>query len=187
MTAPRWLVPLALIALLAGLLGWRLSLEERTTEAPIEPQGPLLSAYARDFVLTTTNAQGSEAYQLRAPIARYYEKQDLWQFEAPRWRIQSDQGPAWHGRSDFGRSWADNTQARLSGNVEIERREAEGPTRLRTERLDLLPPKRYAETDQPVTLTTPRAKVSAIGAQAWLAEDRVELLDNVRGLYESSP
>jgi LPS export ABC transporter protein LptC len=62
----------------------------------------------------------------------------------------------------------------------------EGPVTLNTESVDLNLPTRHAQTDQPVTLTGPDYKIAAIGAQAWLDEQRIELQSEVTGHYEST-
>ena len=41
----------------------------------------------------------------------------------------------------------------------------------------------YAETAAPVTITDANSTVKAIGMHAFLAEERIELLSAVRGVY----
>ena len=66
------------------------------------------------------------------------------------------------------------------------RQPAEGRTRLTTQRLDARIPERYAETDQPVTMTRPGLRVDAVGARVWFAQERLELLDDVEGVYDAA-
>mgnify|MGYP002760773703 FL=1 len=148
--------------------------------------GPLLSAYARDLAFWSTDATGQINYQLKAPTARYFDDSGLWQFDAPRWQVPVDQGEPWVGRADQGRSWDNQERARLEGNVVLSQAQPEGPITLNTESIDLTLPTRHAQTDQPVTLTGPAYKIAAIGAQAWLDEQRIELQSEVTGHYEST-
>ena len=43
---------------------------------------------------------------------------------------------------------------------------------------------RYAETAAPVRAVTPDGEFRAVGARAWLDQERLELLSEVRGSYE---
>ena len=55
---------------------------------------------------------------------------------------------------------------------------------LTTEFLRLEPANDYAETDTAVTLRSGSGETNAIGMKAFLAENRLQLLENVRGLYD---
>ena len=182
----RRLAIAGLAGVLALLLGWQLVF--RPAPEPADDAGPTpsLAAYARSVVMTATGADGEMAWRVRSPAARYYDDADFWQLDAPRWRVASATGAPWRGRAEHGRSWAGESRARLQGNVVMQRRRPAGLTRLETERIELHIPQRYAETDRPVTLRGPGYRIRAVGARAWLDEERVELLDNARGRYDAA-
>ncbi len=180
--ARRWLLALGLALVVAGLLMGRSGNEEQ--QPPIaRTQGPELGAHARQVTLVTTAADGRRSWQLEADTALYYETMDAWLLTAPRWQIDTSSGPPWNGRAERGRVWADTTRADLTGNVVMERETAAGRTRLVTASLQMRLPEHFARTDDPVTLTGPDYRVESIGARAWLREERIELLNQVRGRY----
>ncbi|MDR9432302.1 MAG: LPS export ABC transporter periplasmic protein LptC [Spiribacter sp.] len=186
MIPPRRILITGLVFVLVALLWWRLNSDSSAPTEPDTAAGPLLSAYAREFSLLSTDATGQPAYRLRAPTARYYDDPGLWQLDAPRWQVMTESGAPWIGRSDQARSWDDNEQAQLQGNVQLSRDQADGQVLLRTQTMNLELPTRYAHTDEPVTLTGPGYRVAATGAKAWLDEQRIELLNKARGQYARS-
>lgn len=176
-----------LVMVLAGLLGLRMSGFGDDPPEATTPDGPALDAYARDITLTTTDARGAIRWEARSPEARQHRDDRAWRLTAPEWQLHTDAaGPPWRGVADRGWLGPEHDHARLTGDVVMTRQRAEGPTRLRTSRMALHLPDRYAETDQRVTLIQPGGRVEAIGARLWLDERRLELLDNVEGVYDAA-
>jgi len=177
---------IALLALvLVALLGWRM------LGSPDEPTGtravsePRVDAYARNVTLTTTRADGHIAWRLQSPDARHHPGEARWRLISPQWHLTTEQGAPWQGRSDQGWIGDDERRARLRGDVVMTRESDEGRSRLTTPRLDVRIPERYAETNRPVTLTRPGLRVDAVGARVWFDEQRLELLDDVKGVYDA--
>jgi len=54
---------------------------------------------------------------------------------------------------------------------------------IHTEALKVVPAEEYAETDQPVTIVTALGVTQAVGMQANLKQQQLELLAQVRGEY----
>ena len=146
--------------------------------------GPLLSAYARDLAVWSMNDQGALDYRAQAPTARYFDSAGLWQFDQPRWQVSMESAAPWVGKADQGRTWNNQEQARLQGNVVLSQARPDGRVTLSTQVVDITLPMRYAQTNAPVTLTGPGYDIAAIGAQAWLDEQRIELNSEVTGHYD---
>ena len=74
----------------------------------------------------------------------------------------------------------------LLGEVNIWRNTPEGKRELHieTEDLKVLPREEYAETELPVSISTPESLTLAKGMRAYLDESRMELLSNVRTKIE---
>jgi lipopolysaccharide export system protein LptC len=171
---------------LAALLGLRMAGSGDDSSGATTPDGPALNAYARDIRLTATDARGEVSWAARSPEARQHRDDRAWRLTAPEWQLHTGSANApWRGVADRGWLGPDHDHARLIGNVVMTRQRPEGPTRLSTSRMVLHLPDRYAETDQRVTLTQPDGRVEAIGARVWLDERRLELLDNVEGVYDA--
>lgn len=183
----RRVMSAGLAVMLAAVLGWQLFIQQDTERVSEPGPSPSLAAYARDVVLTTTDSDGQVAWRVNTPAARYYDDEDFWQLDSPRWRLSTADGPPWRGQAEHGRSWANETRARLQGDVVMTRQRPAGTLRLETRRIDLDIPARFAETDLPVKLVGPGYRINSIGAQAWLDEERIELIDTARGQYDAAP
>ena len=82
------------------------------------------------------------------------------------------------------RGWvsADNDVLMLLGKVDIWRDSSDGKREIHieTEDLRVLPHEEYAETQLPVSISTPESLTSGTGMRAFLGESRVQLLSKVR-------
>lgn len=184
MSLTRNAILLAAAVFMLAVTWWSFNDRTVSVEAPEEPVGPVLSAYATDFVVLSTSTEGAAAYRLEAPSARYFEDTDLWLVDEPRWHMYQADEPPWVGRAAVAQSWANGEEAELMGDVVLMQEQANGMTRLRSERFYLQPSVPYAETDHPVSLVSPTYEINAIGARAWLDEKRTELLNEARGKHE---
>lgn len=184
MSLTRNAILFAAAVLMLAVTWWSFTDRSVSVEETEAVAGPVLSGYASDFVLLSTDAQGAAVYRLEAPSARYFEDSDLWLIDEPRWQLYQDDEPPWFGRADTGQSWAGGEEAELIGDVVLMQEQANGTTRLTSERFYLQPTLQYAETDHPVSLVSPTYEINAIGARAWLDEKRTELLNEARGKHE---
>lgn len=174
----------ALAGLSYGLLRWvESSLRE---PAPADSQAPVLTveqsravrlnaAGVRESVVEAPRSwqlPGQGGVRLEQPILDWYQPDG----QTKEWRVQAEQG--WIA--------ADNQLARLAGEV-VMRRDAESgkpPVTITTRDVWLHRAERYAETAAPIKAVIPGGELHAVGARAWLDQERLELLSEVRGFYE---
>ncbi len=174
----------ALAGLSYGLLRWvESSLRE---PAPADSQAPVLTveqsravrlnaAGVRESVVEAPRSwqlPGQGGVRLEQPILDWYQPDG----QTKEWRVQAEQG--WIA--------ADNQLARLAGEV-VMRRDAESgkpPVTITTRDVWLHRAERYAETAAPVKAVIPGGELHAVGVRAWLDQERLELLSEVRGFYE---
>lgn len=180
----RHMIAFAALLFMLAVTWWGFGEREATLEPADESTETLLTAYATDFVILSTNDKGVAEFQLEAPIGRYFENQDLWQIDEPQWQMYPEDEPPWVGSADRGQSWAGGEEAELTGNVELTQELPDGTRQLTSERFFLQPKAQYAETDDPVRLTGPTYEITAVGARAWLDEKRTELLNEARGQHD---
>ena len=137
---------LALALTLGSVLFWRFFTDTPPPQPAPTNEGLTMTAYARAVELMATDEQGREAWRVRAPTARYFDSNGLWQLDTPVWRIQTDEGTPWLGESDQARSWDQERKARLTGNVRLRQNHADGTTVFTTEWIEMQLPERFAET-----------------------------------------
>ena len=186
MTA-RGILSLAGLAALAGLsyglLRWvESSLRE---PAPADSQAPVLTV--EQFRAVRLNLAGVREYVLEAPRLRQLPGQGGIQIDQPvlDWYQPDGQTREWRLRADQGWIAADYQILRLDGAVVMDRTAASGkpPVTVTTRDVSVHRTDRYAETAAPVRAVTPNGEFRAVGARAWLDQERLELLSEVRGFY----
>lgn len=181
----RKLFLLMVLALLAMLV-WGMFDEERLPQKRPEP--PQAAYYFRDFQLHVTGSDGRLDYILRGERLVHYRQTGVSLVNQPRWTIYMPKGAPWYGRADNARVSAGGSEVHLQGDVRFHRpaTSTNPAITLQTQRLHLRPREGYAETNRPVTVYGHDFHLNATGARAWLHEQRIELLAEVKGYYETA-
>ncbi|WP_111641164.1 LPS export ABC transporter periplasmic protein LptC [Marinimicrobium alkaliphilum] len=160
---------------------------------PPEADERFPNAYLRGAQSWEYDAEGALGYQLAAPEVEHFQQspgrtspRDYILFHNPEMTFHSADGDApWQVRADTGRSEEEGERVTLEGQVRGWKRPVDGGLlELTTERLELRPEQQFAQTDKAVTIRTPQGVTRSIGMRAYLDQDRIELLANVRGDYE---
>lgn len=192
MTLPRldhpWL--LGIFVALAALAWWlREPADEDRAPRPAAP-GHVPEQYAKNMRTVEMSPAGRPARSLETPYAVRFLDDKTSELEAPVLTVYKDGEPPWVVRAERGLVSADGDRVLLQGKVRITREAAPGirPVRLDTTNVAVRPKVDYAETGEPVTMTSEGSRVDAVGAQAWLGTDgRIKLLSKARGHYEIAP
>lgn len=157
-----------------------------TGAAPKLPLGQEPADYV-DYYLVNPRArqfdpQGKLQHQLSADHYEHYARADVGRFREPSVISRGEDNQSWITTARAGLSEANNRRIELTGNVKIV--DNTGASELRTARLWLFPRRDYAETDSAVTMISPTGQTKSLGMEAYLNEDRIVLLSNVRGNYD---
>lgn len=184
----RGLFYLCGLVLLAGLsyaLLWWVESSLRAPE-PAESQAPVLTI--DQFRAVRMNIAGVREYVIESPHLWQLPSQGGTRIEQPTldWYQPDGQTREWRLHAERGWGAADQQILRLEGAVTMLRTAASGksPMTITTRDVVIRPAERYAETAAPVRVATPDGELKAIGARAWLDQQRLELLSEVRGFYE---
>jgi lipopolysaccharide export system protein LptC len=155
---------------------------------PADDRAYPLGYYLRDAVLLGTDDRGTISYRLHVGLVE--ERPDeaslalenvLFEYEPSEqipWSIAAARGDAPIGEE---RGYLD-----LSGGVELTRRAPtakDQPTHVETETLRLEPDKHLASTKGTVRMTVGGNALDAVGLNAYLKDDRVELESQVHGRF----
>ncbi|GAA5317695.1 MAG: LPS export ABC transporter periplasmic protein LptC [Candidatus Pelagadaptatus aseana] len=137
---------------------------------------------------------GQLNHQFEADEVRHFQvkrkgpsQRDFTEASSPRLILFREDGPPWHITANNGRSQKNNSVITLTNNVVAWSIDPDTGARseLTTSKLVVKPDQHYAESDKPVKITTPESTTTATGMQAFLKQDKIKLLSQVRGLYES--
>lgn len=183
----RWYFPIVFVAL-AALSFWLLREVEQVATEP-EPGSKVPDYYLHDMVRTVMDEEGRTKYVLRASRVRHFAADDSTELERPKMEVYNGKpgDPPWHVSAQRGWVSRGSEVIMLYGHVEIWRLDEAGARELEVVTTDLrvLPEDRYAESDTPTTISTPRSVTHSIGMRANLAHNRLELPNQVRSRYET--
>lgn len=186
----RGIVYLGGLALLAGLSYGLLRWVESTLREPgsAESQAPVL--IVERFRAVRMNLAGKREYVVEAPLLQQSPGQGGVRIEQPAldWYQPDGQTREWRLQAESGWGAADQQILRLDGAVTMVRTVESGkpPMTVTTRDIVIRPGERYAETTALVQVATPGGEFRAVGARAWLDQQRLELLSEVRGFYDPS-
>ena len=175
-----WAV-LAVLLAAAGVSGWILYGIDFDAPAPARGASDAPDAWMESFVTVEMDGAGRPQRRIEARRMTYHADATI-ELSDPYYVLYRAEGEPWNVRSERGRVSADGTTVRLLGRVDIWRDDGSGGRALdvRTGHLTMLPDSEYGETMQPVTILMPSSTTTGIGMHAYLDEDRIELLSQVR-------
>ncbi|MGH1440994.1 MAG: LPS export ABC transporter periplasmic protein LptC [Cellvibrionaceae bacterium] len=194
-----WILVITLFcAAILALLLWRSPPDELSgfldnqTPQPNYPITLVNNALTKQY-----DEQGNLNYSLFSKTVHYYDKvlKDKPEavFEEPRFIVYERQQTTTEQKTitqtltiSANTAEANQKQDRLIliGNVVLEQQNAQGEiTQLRTERLQIHPDRRYAESSKPVIIKDKVGTTSATGLKVFFDDKRIELLSKVKGQY----
>jgi len=183
----RILLATLLVALAVVLNNWLSGQREEAAREREAAVRHVADYFLRDFVATTMDRRGRPEQRLAAGEMVRYADDGSMELSEPRLTLFADDGAPWQIDAAHGHISGDGERMQLGGGVRVTRAEDGGLLELTTAELLLKPRERYAETDAALTLSHPRGRVDAVGLRAYMKEERLLLLAQVRGNYVPSP
>ncbi len=115
--------------------------------------------------------------------------QDYTLIEQPRITLHQASKPnPWLVSAKLGHKQANTDELRLIESVHLEQQTADqGLVNIDTSELWIYPGKQFAATDKAVTMQGSAIKVDAVGMEAHLLDDTIQLKSQVRAIYEPKP
>lgn len=184
-------LPVMLLLLAVALLLGRGLLDRVTTP---RPTASTAAADQPDYTMTTLHtrrygADGKLARDLAAEELVHYPDARGSLLTRPLLTSLAAEGEPWLIRADEGRSPPGEQEVFLRGHVHIDR--AAGPgneeLHLATTALRVVPEQNYADTGEPVAITSLGMRSTGVGLNAWLDKEQLQLMNDVRGQYETKP
>ena len=178
----QWRTPLVLLVF-AVASAWVLK-DISDGERPIRPEERQdLDYYVEDFTILSMDENGAPKNKLRAEYMAHFPHDDSIQLVRPSLEVYRDGRPPWYVTADSGRVTGDFEVVQLSGAVRMWRNNEAGmrDVEIITSDVRILPDLEYLETDRAATLRTNNTVMKAIGMRAYLEDNRLELLNQVRG------
>lgn len=182
----RYIAVFLFLAAVALLSFWILNLLDAEPSKQADGVRRPPDYYVENFTATTLDQSGFPSRRLDAAYMAHYPDTDTHEFRDPYMVFFAELATPWHVRSERGRVSPDGEEMLLLGKVHIWRNNESGKRQvdIRTEDLRVLPGTEYGETEKRVIITTPTSESRGLGMRAWMGESRLELLSQVRTVYE---
>jgi lipopolysaccharide export system protein LptC len=184
----RWVLYLSGLMLLAGLSYGLLWLVESSLRAPVQTESQDLVLTVERFRAVRMNIIGRKEYVIEAPRLQQLSSRSGTQIERPELDWYQPDGQTREWRLQAERAWGatDRQTLRLEGAVTMVSTAASGNPIMTVTTRDIVirPAEHYAEIAAPVRVVTPCGELRSVGMRAWLGQQRLELLSEVRGFYE---
>lgn len=186
----KFIVPL-LIALIALLTLWLAPDDEQQTALPVNVSQQAPDSFMDDFTTQVLDKRGQLQYELHAKHMAHYPHDDHADLRQPELTVFPEQEDAyWQAQAEEG--VLDNQQQTimLHGAVNIDKMQADtqrSSLNIKTREVLVIPATAYAETGEYTLITQGTSRVETQGLRAFFNEDRVQLLSQVRGVYEPRP
>lgn len=190
-----WLAPLILIILtVAFLLLW-----ESPPQNFLNPQPAIAQAYPSNIVINPVNRRFNQEGRLTslftAAETRHFQVNpnqislnDHTNITQPSMIIYNSQRLPWNLSASHGKTINNGALIELNGNVRLwQQNQLNQISELTTSSMVVEPEQQYAHTDKPVIIRSVNEITRATGMKASLQEDQIQLLSNVRGIYEPQP
>lgn len=185
---PKWFTPL-LVALIAGLSIWLLPEQQEQQPLPINRGGVAVDTFMENFTTQVLDSRGRPQYILRARHMEHYPHDGHSELEQPLLTLYQDD-EQWTVSAARGVLEKNNEKIMLHGEVMIDKHLRDDPApvlQIQTRELLVLPPQSYAETDQQTRIIQGNSTIDSRGVRAFFEEKRIQLLSQVRGVYETRP
>ena len=185
-----WL-PLFIVAALIGVGLWFAESppDELLGKQPSrKEQNRAADLVIRDAQTRHFNTEGTLAYRVNAERITYFQfaRRDRADLTEPRIIFYQGDQPKWHTESRKGVAHNNGERVVLRGEVVINELPKPDGIRLETPAITIMPRKEFAETDKLVTITAGANRTEGVGMRAFLKQDRVEILSEVKSTYESN-
>ena len=185
MFSGRWKLALLLV-ITAGFSYWALNKLTEDDQAKLRKLAHYPDYYLENFTTLTMNQDGTPKNRLNAVYMAHYPDDNTSELHQPELEIFRQDRPPIIVNADKGWVTSNNEVILLTGNVYLHQNDEFGNLKVEliTEDVRVLVDQKYAETDQPATLISGRTVVNSIGMRAYLQEQRLEFLSNVRTTIE---
>jgi len=180
MTSLRWKIVVVLSMLAIGST-WLLNrlTDTGSTETAVLRHDP--DNYMRELTTLTMNHDGSPKNKLYADYMAHYPDDNTTELINPKLEIFRLGKPPTTITAEKGWVTEDNEVILLNGETRLIQLDAEGIRELEiiTSDVRVLMDQEYAETDKPATILGEKTTIKSTGMNAYLGENRLELLNNV--------
>ncbi len=173
---------ITLISVISLLIAFILTHQKQEDE--IAEAAKLAEFSEPDFYMTNTTSieyglDGKIRYRFQAADLKHYPEGDITLISNPEMTLYG-KGDPWHINSLKGRISEEGKVITLTENVRLRSGTPQEPLQIKTQTLTILPDKNLAKTNQKVLIENKSGQMTATGMNAYIDDNRMELLSNVQ-------
>lgn len=141
--------------------------------------------YLKDAAILGTSEDGTLLYTVEAADVRHLPQERRVAMQTVKVRYSDTSQPAWSASSGSGSIEDDGARISLTGNVRLTNEDPAQKNNyvIETDALEFRPRERFASTDGPVRITQPGVVLTAVGLEADLENEIVNLKAEVSGQF----
>lgn len=177
-----WLF-IALLALAGS--GWYFASSKTLIKLDDQTLSTTPDTIISELTVQQFDEKGQLSHYLKTPLMRHIPLDNTHQLNSPDIMITQPQQPSWQIHAKEAIALHGGQQITFKNNVIIHQKKSEHreETTLHTEELTYFPKNQLATTEKNIIIMQAKNTVRSTGMKAWLAESRVQLLNNARGTY----
>lgn len=182
---PREFVTIVLLIATVSVTGWWAQRTQKEQEIPAPAEVHQSDAFFANFTLTAMDKSGRPSHRLTGERMDHFPANNTAELIAPRLLVFQPDNTPWEVNARTAVVQMDQETVWLLGDVRAENKPPEGsPMVIETSDLFVEPKRKFAETEQAVTVRQAQGVTTGIGMKGWLDEKRFSLLARVQGRYE---
>ncbi|MGA9854452.1 MAG: LPS export ABC transporter periplasmic protein LptC [Gammaproteobacteria bacterium] len=141
--------------------------------------------YFTDATVTTLNDQGKPEAVMTAPRILHHPDDDSVEVFAPRVEYFIANGQPWHLQAEHALMHSGGKLVDLDGHVELQQAGSNGgpPLIIHTDKMHVDLNTDIATSADPVEILQGNSRITGVGMQVYLKDDRLQLESAIRGYY----
>ena len=182
----RRLLLILILLLPVALSTWLLQQQKGRPLDGAERRSDQPDYFLRGIESLSTDPSGQLQHRLLADSLYHYPDRDAIEMQLPRIEIHQPDGSHWAIQAQHGLVTDQQREFFLRGEVHIRHLDTPHGLHLETDSLLLRSDTHYAETADPVRLTTPHSRLEGVGMELYAKQQRLTLLSSVRGIHHAN-
>ena len=169
------------IAILALIFIYGVDSDYTEEQKPTEPDIDAPTWYLVNANIKSFDQTGRLETQSKSSLLEHFEQKDISLIQNPDITNFNEDGSEWYLTANNGKVFAGSDDIEFSRNAKV--RKNSPAVLIESEYFFARTDASYLTTSKPVKITTPEGITTAIGMEAYLNDETVKLLNNVKTTY----
>lgn len=185
MNAAKQAAWLFIALLMLAISGWYFASSSTVFKLDNQTLSTSPDTIIKHLTVQQFDANGQLSHYLKTPLLRHIPLENTHQLKTPHILIAQPNQPAWEIHAKSATAIHGGEQITFNNNVIVHQKQDKNreTSTFKTELLTYFPKKQLATTPKEMTFEQAGNVVHSTGMNAYLAQNRIQLLNNARGTY----